>query len=842
MLTAAVRDLHACYPGRFLTDVRTTCRDLWAGHPHLTPLAEEDPEVECIDCSYPLIDRSNVSACHCLHGFIDFLNERLGLRIQPTVFRGEVRLSGEEKAWVSQVAEFTGQEIPFWIISAGGKFDVTIKWWDVRRYQEVVDALRGQVQFVQVGAVGHYHPKLRGVIDLRGRTNLRELVRLVYHAQGVVCGVTALMHLAAAVESKDGRARPCVVIAGGREPAHWEAYPGHQFISTNGSLDCCAAGGCWRSRTVPLGDGDERDQPEHLCRNVVGSLPACLHLIRAEDVVRRMRIYHDAGRVRWLEPQEKRAGQRGVRRTRSNDYDRAPLSLATARLALEKFVRELSDPVPVWKGRGIVICGGGVKYFTAAYVCIRMLRMLGCELPIELWHQGEVELDEAMRVLVASFGVECVDAVQVSREHPVRSMRGWALKPYALLHSRFQEVIFLDADNVPVRDPSILFEEAPYRATGAIFWPDLGRLEKTQVIWDNCGLQRPAGPEFESGQMVVDKVRCARALRLALWFNEHADFYYQHLHGDKETFRLAFHKLRQPYGFVPTPVRRLAGTMCQHDFAGNRIFQHRNMDKWNLFLRQRRVEGFLYEEECLGFLRELQAAWDGRSHRFRPRRSALAIRRTQPRRDPKVRACLISCGERDALRRETLRHWAATDWPGADLHVELDRAEFSCRQQRQTRTAWLALQRMLEDDADYVLFLEDDLEFNRHLHHNLMSWEPMRRRELICAGLYNPGLPCLAWAHREQAVVVSPQAVFGSQAILLSRAAAEYVVGHWDEVEGMQDIRLSRLAGRLAGSLWYHSPSLVQHVGRESLWGGFAHQASDYDPDWRAPTAGGGRG
>jgi hypothetical protein len=38
MLTAAVRDLHRCYPGRFLTDVRTSCSDLWIGNPHLTPL------------------------------------------------------------------------------------------------------------------------------------------------------------------------------------------------------------------------------------------------------------------------------------------------------------------------------------------------------------------------------------------------------------------------------------------------------------------------------------------------------------------------------------------------------------------------------------------------------------------------------------------------------------------------------------------------------------------------------------------------------------------------------------------------------------------------------------
>jgi hypothetical protein len=102
--------------------------------------------------------------------------------------------------------------------------------------------------------------------------------------------VTLLMHLAAAVEGPPGGGgvRPCVVVAGGREPPHWEAYPWHQFIHTVGALPCCARGGCWRSRTVRLGDGREEDREEHLCRRVVAGLPACMDLITPEDVCRRI--------------------------------------------------------------------------------------------------------------------------------------------------------------------------------------------------------------------------------------------------------------------------------------------------------------------------------------------------------------------------------------------------------------------------------------------------------------------------------------------------------------------------------------------------------------------------
>ena len=295
VLTAAVRDLHRCYPGRFQTDVRTLWPDLWAHNPYLTPLAEEDKDVRQLECSYPLINECNETPYHCLHGFIQFLNQKLGLHIRPTAFKGDIHLTALEKSWYSQVYELTGRDIPFWILSGGGKYDVTVKWWDPSRYRAVVDHFRGKVQFVQIGHSNHHHPKLEGTIDLRGRTSLRELVRLVYHSDGVLCPVTAVMHLAAAVERKTGGAgnRPCVVVAGGREPAHWEAYPGHQFLHTNDALRCCAGEGCWRDRTIPLRDGDLRDRMNCLCVDVVGELPRCMNMIRATDVIRC--IWHGLG-------------------------------------------------------------------------------------------------------------------------------------------------------------------------------------------------------------------------------------------------------------------------------------------------------------------------------------------------------------------------------------------------------------------------------------------------------------------------------------------------------------------------------------------------------------------
>jgi ADP-heptose:LPS heptosyltransferase len=836
MLTAAVRDLHRCYPGQFITDVRTSCASLWENNPYLTPLSEDDSQVEIIECSYPLINSSNSLPYHCLHGFIAFLNERLGLAIKPTAFRGDIHLSPQEKAWYSQVHELAGSDLPFWIIAAGGKYDITIKWWSSKRYQEVVDHFRGRIQFVQVGAPGHYHPKLDRVIDLRGKTNLREFIRLIYHSQGVVCGVTAAMHLAAAIETKPGfsRSRPCVVVAGGREPAHWEAYPDHQFISTNGALPCCVRGGCWRSRTFPLGDGDDRDGADHLCVDVVNDLPRCMDTIGADEVCRRIELYLQGGVIQPLSAPQRKDARKAVRLSRRNRYDESTLTPHNTRLALEKFLKNIPPPPCEFEGRGIVICGGGVRYFTNAWVCINILRQLGCALPIELWHLGAHELDATMRALVEPLGVTCVDAFEVAKSHPVRRLGGWQSKPYAILHSRFREVLFLDADNVPVVNPEFLFDTPHYQKTGAIFWPDFpSASEEPGVVWKCCGLERPGTAEFESGQIVVDKARCWESMRLALWFNEHSDFFYQYIHGDKETFHLAFHKLKCSYGYVPTPIHRLPGTMCQHDFEGRRIFQHRNMDKWNLFLQNRRIPDFQFEEHCFNYVRALRERWDGNIGRYLNQPN---FKSRRPLKTLRIEACVISCKPREGLLRQTLASLRASDWGDRPVHIEIDASLDVSPNIRQTDTALAALQASLRTPATHILFLEDDVIFNQHLLHNLVNWAPLANGVAIFASLYNPGIRALASNFRENYSLCPSEACFGSQAFIIARDALKFVLAHWGEIDGMQDIRISRLAARLQSPMFYHAPSLVQHVGLESTHGADFHEARDFDLGWKAPS------
>src|SRR5687768_13573401 len=204
-------------------------------------------------------------------------------------------------------------------------------------------------------------------------------------------------------------------------------------------------------------------------------------------------------------------------------------------------------PAERFGGRGIVMAAGGPRHFTNAWVTLNVLRrVVGCTLPAQLWYLGPDEMSAEMIELLRPLGVECVDAFEVRRRHPVRRLGGWECKPFAIIHSAFREVLWLDADNSPLVDPSCLFAEREYARTGAMFWPDLTSLPPEHPIWEICRVPWRDEPEFESGQIVLDKARCWKALLLTMHLNAWSDFYYQYVWGDKETFHLAWRMLDQP--------------------------------------------------------------------------------------------------------------------------------------------------------------------------------------------------------------------------------------------------------------------------------------------------------
>jgi len=286
-------------------------------------------------------------------------------------------------------------------------------------------------------------------------------------------------------------------------------------------------------------------------------------------------------------------------------------------------------PAARFSGRGIVMAAGGPLHFAGAWVVLNVLRRIhNCQLPVQLWYLGPDELSSAMIELLRPLGVECVDALQVRKRYPARRLGGWECKPYAIIHSPFREVLWIDADNTPLIDPELLFSEPAYQRTGAIFWPDVTSLPPRHPIWEICRVPWRHEPEFESGQIVLDKARCWPALQLTMHLNEWSDFYYQHVLGDKETFHVAWRMLNQPFGMPVQAPRSALGrwphapetdggtlTLFQHGMDGREIFHHRTgIAKWSLLGDHLSFDGFPFEAESLQYLAELHERWDGRVH------------------------------------------------------------------------------------------------------------------------------------------------------------------------------------------------------------------------------------
>lgn len=228
-------------------------------------------------------------------------------------------------------------------------------------------------------------------------------------------------------------------------------------------------------------------------------------------------------------------------------------------------------------GRGIVISGGNAKYFPLAFAVIYLLRKhLNCTLPVELWHLGPIEMSHEMRMAAESLGDvtvrDCIDQKPLPR-----ILSGWESKPWSILHSRFAEVLYLDADNLPARDPSELFEDPHYQKHGAMFWPDLpnGKEWIPQETWDILGLPvwRRGGPAFESGQILIDKRQCWRELNLTVHLNSYSDCWFEYVYGDKDTFKLAWHRCEKTYAMPPLSSWKWPA-IHQRNMAGEIVFYH----------------------------------------------------------------------------------------------------------------------------------------------------------------------------------------------------------------------------------------------------------------------------
>jgi len=262
---------------------------------------------------------------------------------------------------------------------------------------------------------------------------------------------------------------------------------------------------------------------------------------------------------------------------------------ASALEGLELLRRAVEDfapgGAPPCEGRGIVVSAGGPVLLTNTLSLLATLRgELGSELPVEVHHAGASELDARDgRYLESSFpGVTVVDVLELPEpagfprqlSRTASSARGFQTKVYAALQSSFCEVLVLDADNTPMKDPAGLFEEPLFREHGSLFWPDYNCTAAwvSPELTAALGLPAPSLAETstESGAFLLDKARHQDALEYAWLLNAHHDVIYgRYAHGDKDLYRLAFQLAGKGAAFAMVPQRPAAVYARERDARGN---------------------------------------------------------------------------------------------------------------------------------------------------------------------------------------------------------------------------------------------------------------------------------
>ncbi|KAH9126351.1 hypothetical protein LEN26_006878 [Aphanomyces euteiches] len=211
------------------------------------------------------------------------------------------------------------------------------------------------------------------------------------------------------------------------------------------------------------------------------------------------------------------------------------------------------------------------------YAIIKLLRQQGCVLPIELFYmKHEMNLDNpVLKHLLAT------DTSITLREIPLW-LDKFATKPYAIFHSAFDQLLFLDCDNFPTRDPTYLFDHPAFVSTGAIFWPDywtpansMFGMNHQSLLWELFDMPPFGFFEQESGQLLIDRTKSIDALTKLAYYNDRIDVWgpLRVLHGDKDLWRLAWHNTSTPYHFVERPPA-IGGMYDFGVFCGVAMLQH----------------------------------------------------------------------------------------------------------------------------------------------------------------------------------------------------------------------------------------------------------------------------
>lgn len=217
-----------------------------------------------------------------------------------------------------------------------------------------------------------------------------------------------------------------------------------------------------------------------------------------------------------------------------------------------------------FNGAGIVIPTGSTHFKMAVFL-VKTIRKLGCTLPISIAHGGNNDLKPQELFYLYQLRVNHLDVSQYV-DVKMLQLKGWQIKPFALLVAPYSEVILMDADVVLMKNPEDLLRDPGYLEHHAIFFRDRTLFDKDwkKTLWLDENLPLPlsdavketrmyrqiSGHEQESGIVVMNKKERMFSLMAACKLNgkiERDRVIYKEFYGDKETFWIGVEMAGESY-------------------------------------------------------------------------------------------------------------------------------------------------------------------------------------------------------------------------------------------------------------------------------------------------------
>ncbi|MDB5143941.1 MAG: ADP-heptose:LPS heptosyltransferase-like [Mucilaginibacter sp.] len=124
------------------------------------------------------------------------------------------------------------QQIVIGTSTTGAQMAMRNKEWIPERYQQIVDRFSHKYKFIQLGSQDD--PPLSNVLDLRGKTTIRESAAILKNSLLMITHVGFMMHLARAVDCCS------VIVYGGREKPEQSGYSCFRNIYSD--VECSP---CW---------------------------------------------------------------------------------------------------------------------------------------------------------------------------------------------------------------------------------------------------------------------------------------------------------------------------------------------------------------------------------------------------------------------------------------------------------------------------------------------------------------------------------------------------------------------------------------------------------------------